>query len=479
MAEMKSRHLLASEVTYELRIRGVTTNRDKDEKRKILGRLLAKERGRALDYSDPDFDYESEKQAITETLESIRLQIVDFEGPSTDSMFLRLNSRLIHITGRVQRLVVDAGNDEAVTFKNESYATCIGLEAELYERVTKKDVQATDVAPVQTPLVVQTSQPNRSTPVHKWGVKFDGIGKDGGVKAFLERVEELRVARGVSEEDLYTSAVDLFEGKALLWYRSVRDTAKNWQALVSLLKRSFLPSDYDDRLWEEIKRRKQGRSESVTIYIAVMESLFNRLSTPPALVTKIKYVKLNLLPDISNQVALSDFDSMEGLERACVKLEEHFAAVNRGRGLATRTFEPDLAYSEAGRSEEDRRRCYGRLGNHGAAVQGRGNTVGDPHNGRVTGYSPGSSLSARKAGSNPQRRSSERSNRAQSGGLSGHEVEKRSVESHTPMVCYNCRQPNHTFRHCTLKGNKFCFRCGQQGVTVSDCGRCSGNAKRE
>lgn len=40
--EMKPRHLLATELNYELRIRGVESNRDVNDKRKILSRLLTK-----------------------------------------------------------------------------------------------------------------------------------------------------------------------------------------------------------------------------------------------------------------------------------------------------------------------------------------------------------------------------------------------------------------------------------------------------
>jgi hypothetical protein len=40
---------------------------------------------------------------------------------------------------------------------------------------------------------------------------------------------ESRVARGVSTHELLVSAVDLLEGPALIWYRSVHSTVQSWE----------------------------------------------------------------------------------------------------------------------------------------------------------------------------------------------------------------------------------------------------------
>jgi hypothetical protein len=39
------------------------------------------------------------------------------------------------------------------------------------------------------------------------------------------RVVELRVSRNMTEEELFQSVNDLFEGRALTWYRSIRRLA--------------------------------------------------------------------------------------------------------------------------------------------------------------------------------------------------------------------------------------------------------------
>lgn len=122
------------------------------------------------------------------------------------------------------------------------------------------------------------------------------------MKAFLERVEELSQSRKIDKNELFASAVDLFSSKALVWFRSIKNLVNDWNSLVTLLKREFLPSDYDDQLWDEILLQTQRRNESVTIYIAVMEALFNRLSELPSEAKRVKYIKKNVLPQYVTQL---------------------------------------------------------------------------------------------------------------------------------------------------------------------------------
>lgn len=54
-------HLLLSELNYELRIRNVISNRNQDDKRKILARLLEKERKNSnINLLDPEYDFDRE-----------------------------------------------------------------------------------------------------------------------------------------------------------------------------------------------------------------------------------------------------------------------------------------------------------------------------------------------------------------------------------------------------------------------------------
>lgn len=149
-------------------------------------------------------------------------------------------------------------------------------------------------------------------PVYKWGIKFGGTHAES-VNSFLERVEDLRIARGISVSELFRSAIDLFTDEALTWFRANRSCFTNWKDLGQGLRSEFQPHNYDEVLFEEIKRRTQGKLESVGIYLAKMETLFRRLNTSLSDVIKVTILKRNVLPYYQSHLALVDLKSVEEL----------------------------------------------------------------------------------------------------------------------------------------------------------------------
>lgn len=229
-SEMKPIYLLHDELNYELRIRGiVTTKKDAVVKRKMLTRALEIEKHRNLNLVDPDYDFETEVNTINNALDSLRTLITDFEGPETDSGYKRIRTRLIYITNRVKRIdTPEEGEDkESIKgFKDESYATCCELEALLHDKISSNIlVPDLNVSSAAVSEIVTTATQNsaKAIPVYKWNLHFSGD-DNFSLKSFLVRVEELSAARKVSNEELFSSAIDLFSGSALLWFRSMRNS---------------------------------------------------------------------------------------------------------------------------------------------------------------------------------------------------------------------------------------------------------------
>lgn len=81
------------------------------------------------------------------------------------------------------------------------------------------------------PIVTQTVATPRPIPVSKWNLSFNGDGTGLSINAFLERVEEFKLSRRVSEQELLDSAIELLTGDALIWYRSVKSKATTWTEL--------------------------------------------------------------------------------------------------------------------------------------------------------------------------------------------------------------------------------------------------------
>ena len=198
------------------------------------------------------------------------------------------------------------------------------------------------------------SATGRPVQIQKWGVNFSG-GAPDSLCAFLERVEELRVSRGVSLGDLFRASVELFSGNALVWYRANRHKWGDWGSVVRDLRKAFLPPDYDQRLLGEIRRRTQAKEESMGTYVASMEGLFRRLSTPVAEPEKVEILLRNLAPFYLTQLGTTGIDTVDalvewgrGLETTRARVASYVPPPNRRSGGL---LEPDLAYDGGARPE--------------------------------------------------------------------------------------------------------------------------------
>ncbi|XP_055850623.1 uncharacterized protein LOC129915176 [Episyrphus balteatus] len=265
--------------------------------------------------------------------------------------------------------------------------------------------------------------------VGRWNVQFTGERCGTSVNSFLERVEELRVARGVSEALLFRSVVDLLTGQALLWYRSIREEISNWSEFVDALKYEFLPANYDDLLLEQINRRTQGKGESYGAYLATMRTLFKRLGEPLSERRKVAILLKNLDPFYQKQIGFHKPQSVKELAALGRDLEtlraniDSFEPPARNRNCV----EPELGYTA------------------GPAVQPKVAAVArDEQPVRVV----------ESARSQPN----------------------RSSQADGSVRCFNCGKVGHFSTRCSTP--RKCFGCGAEGVTRSNCKRCSGNAQR-
>lgn len=193
----------------------------------------------------------------------------------------------------------------------------------------------------------------KAIPVCQWGIQFDGQARGMSLVSFLERIDELRVARRVERDELFRSAVDLFSGPALIRFRSIRSSVTTWEQLESALRRDFLPSDYDDILWDEIRNRLQGSQEGVNLYNATMANLFRRLVAPPPEEEQVRLMRRNLLAYYQAPPALQKTPTIEALADVCRTLENTYRAEKRlsgGSRAPVASIESDLIgqWSESG-----------------------------------------------------------------------------------------------------------------------------------
>lgn len=256
---------------------------------------------------------------------------------------------------------------------------------------------------------------HRDLKLYKWGFKFTG--DDGGMNLanFLEKVAGMMGSRGVTDWEILPSVGELLDGTASIVYQANRHRLTNWGDFVSLLRANFRDPDYDVRLFDEIRRRTQGKEESVGVYMAKMRCLFNRLSYPLPEVQKVSLVERNFRPELLPFLARCTCTSLDQLEAELTRVEvwTRRAARFQDPPSSRSALEPDLAYGG-----------------------GYGNLRAVPKIAAVQSV-PDS------------------------------EKYKRRV-----MVCWNCKEPHHTYFKCKEPLTVFCRRCGNDGVATESCTRC-------
>ncbi|KAJ8934832.1 hypothetical protein NQ314_013180 [Rhamnusium bicolor] len=262
-------------------------------------------------------------------------------------------------------------------------------------------------------------------PVYKWGIYFSGDAQDRealSVNEFLERVEEYRVARGVSEEELIISLCDLLKGSARLWNSSLKAKIRTWSQFVQLLKEEFLDADYDYELKMAIREHYHCRdgTERVGSYFACMLNLFNRLRNPLLEEEKLCILRRTIDPYYIHRLGLEEIHKVDDLLAACKKLEVARNLANQSNRLSNdlvSRLEPDLA-------------------------------------------PPSSSRRHSSISSGPPRRD-------------------HNIKSVNSIACWNCQKLGHSFTNCGKpREAKFCFRCGKANVIKYTCTCFRGNGAR-
>jgi hypothetical protein len=472
---MTSYHLRKTEVQYELKIRGISAEGSAGELRKRLSQCLSTNTP-VDDNVVKSLDVESELEECEATLSDLLSLVGDYDGNFRDNEFQRLTARLWHLYYRVERIPTDATVD--VEFDQRKTELLIKSKGQIDSFTVRDPADKVKSAPLQqesstqelmTPSVPRMSTTNtssdlmsfidpkvqpttshvpsvntvtvqahpplgltsgketspvfsqpcgtlrsKSIPVYKWGIKFDNSSSQS-IGAFLERVEELRRARGVSQRELFESAVDLFSGPALIWYRSTLARISSWEELCKELRTVFQAPDYEIRLQQEIFSRLQGDHEPIDMFIAAMEGLYVRLASSVPESIRLKQIIHNLHPQLQDRLALFEIKTLEDLRHLGRKAEAgRLRSLTRPQSHQNQTLEPDLACAE--------------------------------------------NLRRRPHASHPI------------GKIASSQVKDSSFR--LPLCCWNCGQDGHRFSSCQNQRKRFCYGCGTPDVIKINCPKC-------
>lgn len=448
MERLQFHSLLKDELSYEVSIRSETPSSTVDGMRKQLRELLQECPPEAI--LETDFSDESELDIVSGKLQDLSTCVDRYLSLKDRYSSCRSKALGIHLYHRLIRIQVDDDPAKALikaelTSQLETLLSKVeGLGQSLGISGSVEHIQASGINPQHTSnkeiKVVCSGTQN----VSKWNLKFNGLTDP---RSFLERVDELKLAFGVSDASLFCSAAQLFSENALFWYRGIKDQVSSWKQLKDILLDEFDTPDYDYRLLGEIRSRTQGSDEPIHIYVAIMNCMFARLKTALSEEAKLEILLHNIRPTFSQQLALINIKSIAELKENCRKLE---AAGQRAQLFVepskscSNTLSSDFAYK--GRSKQVN--SVNVSANHSSN-----------NSERVKFEAPSQSVS-RKQNSNQQH---------------FHAKSTHAQGSSNVPVCYHCGGTNHVFKFCKRKritNSIKCFGCGKVGMKITDCDSC-------
>lgn len=434
---------------HELRVRGVSVDDQStvDKLRTTLRPLLKMEKAGAFKSSPYNLEFDDEKIIIRTLLDEVNESISTVSSEeNVQNKFLSIQSRLVHLLNRVNRIP-----DQVLNVNQQSEKTELLIDVlaaiDTLESTSRQEPQLSnhfrdpdDDIPLHSSHVhnstsqsvpfVNSVSPSKYLSLEKWNLKFTGDIKKLSVHNFLERVNELRLARNITEKQLFDSAIDLFTGKALNWFRANNNRFQDWQGLSHLLRSHFEPPDYRARLFKEILERTQDTSETIIDYLSCMQALFRRYDglSPD---TQLDILCRNLSPFYTTQLPV--VNTIEELERECLKLEvkkyraESYVPPSRKK---QQFVEPDFAFVGVQNSQPST--SYNFI---------------DEEN-QVSEISRG--------------------------------LQNNSHNSSREITCWNCQKTGHINRNCPNPRKMHCYRCGTPDVITRTCPKCSssGNGPR-
>lgn len=358
--KMDFSRLLRDELIYELKVRGVE-NATSETVRSMRSKLKDLTTDEAFGVVPL---HESFKPDNTEEVNICNEKIIALEEFLNDRAQIKQNShearyvdaKLRHLYSRLSRLhILENEDNRELYVSHTNLIKQLGvLEEQFDTKMSCDDVAVVGEVnslpgPSNTTGVqnVTNIYKNNSTPVYKWDISFSGKPNTISVNAFLERVEEYKRSRHVSEQDVLDSLEDLLRDKALLWYRSVRQKILTWDTFVREFRAEYLGHDYQINLWEEIRKRQQRPYERVGEYFACMINMFNRLPQKPTEAERLNILRRNIEPYFIDRLALVETQNVEDLLDKCKKLEISRDLANKSKATNKICFlEPDLAFED-------------------------------------------------------------------------------------------------------------------------------------
>lgn len=423
--------LQKSELMYEVAIRGETPSENVAGLRRQVNKLT--QLYPSEDIIDSVYEFSDDIKGIQDTLEKVKINLDLLKSNLDEPLLNRTKSLLHHLFYRLQRIEKPGAVEETSLLKRskkfyESF--CESLTSLSKSKLEEPKVLTSAIDDdASSPNLTSISGLNISVSCDRGLVgelaklKYDG---KTCVRSFIQKLEEFKHSKSISEDKMLLSAFDIFTGDALHWYRNVRNKVKTWNDLILILKDDFDRPDYDYLMTAEIRQRTQGDDESITVYLSIMDGMFSRLSNPLTEESKLEIILHNIRPSYSTIIAASPFiKTIEDVRNVCKNYERikvRSESFKEPPVASMNTLAPEFSY------QSSKRKNY-----------------------------------------NPQNVYSDSQKRYEHPQQNNYKV----AEIIKKPYCFRCRVDTHSMKNCTAERSVFCFRCGKKDVRIPECPVCN------
>lgn len=405
MNPVKIEYLIKEELAHELKALHIPFNTEHtcDDLRKLLRQTRSLVRRGSLKPS-PALPVDCQEEVV-----ACKTKIQELEAAVSSSKSLtnaqrdRLVGRANYYLGRLARVT---GHEAEVNGMKGSLVNCLSvLNPEAESSDSEVEIFCSPVRGASKSVCHIEPRYNLCS----LNLKYKG---DTCVRAFITRLEELRLSRDIPERIILNGFPDIVDGPALFWYRGNKHMFSSYSELLAALKTDFDIPDFDFKLKREITARTQARYESIVVYLSIMGGLFSRLTEPLSEMEKLNILTRNIRPEYSRELALVDVSTVQQLKTLCVKLE--------------------LANSRAADFVEPSSSRY----TIAPDMQFRAMNPRAPRKEEVASF------------------------------------DKPPMER-TPYFCFRCSEAGHPTNRCPRSREVLCFKCGYKGVRSPDCPSCN------
>lgn len=274
------------------------------------------------------------------------------------------------------------------------------------------------------------------------GIIFRGTGKED-VKELFKKLKNLRKLFPIEDDDLADVFQELCTGAALRYCKTHPKECETLRSIAHNFITVFSPYTSQTQLKSDLYQRTQVSNERIDHYISIIKTMNEKLLHPLYDDELFEIIRDNLHGDYIQMIRNVRVRDLEQLAEVCREGEKLLDRERKYQPPPSR-----LLRQYVDPEESPQRRV---------AFENRDSS---PHHNTVRS----SAVTSTADKSKPSYRSNNSRNSPDA-----REKSNQSDKHRKHLICWNCREPGHTYYTCLDDRKLFCYNCGNPGVHTVKC----------